>query len=66
MSATLPKKFEAFVVPGGLRGQVAELPLPDILQHLRLSRSTGVLSLVFAGVFLVLPLLRSRMRRRSA
>ena len=49
MSATLPKKFEAFVVPGGLRGQVAELPLPDILQHLRLSRSTGVLSLVSGG-----------------
>ena len=49
MSATLPKKFEAFVVPGGLRGQVTELPLPDILQHLRLSRSTGVLSLVSGG-----------------
>src|ERR1700704_2311786 len=49
MSATLPKKFDAFVVPGGLRGQVTELPLPDILQHLRLSRSTGGLSLVSGG-----------------
>jgi len=49
MSATLPKRFESFVVPGGLRGQVTELPLPDILQHLRLSRSTGVLSLVSGG-----------------
>src|SRR5260370_21721282 len=49
MSATLPKRFESFVVPAGLRGQVPELPLPAILQHLRLSRSTGVLSLVSGG-----------------
>lgn len=49
MSATLPKRFEAFVVPGGLRGQVTDLPLPDILQHLRLSAATGVLSLVSGG-----------------
>lgn len=49
MSSTLPKRFEPFVVPGGLRGQLTELPLPDILQHLRLSAATGVLSLVSGG-----------------
>jgi Domain of unknown function (DUF4388) len=49
MTATLPKKLEAFVVPGGLRGQLTQLPLPDILQYLRLSRSTGILSLVAGG-----------------
>ncbi len=45
----LPKRFEPYAVPGGLRGQLADLPLPDILQHLRLSRSTGILSLVSGG-----------------
>jgi hypothetical protein len=49
MTTTLPKRFEPFVVPGGLKGQIAELPLPDILQHLRLGRSTGILSLVSGG-----------------
>jgi len=49
MSSALPKRFEPFAVPGGLRGQLRELPLPDILQHLRLSGSTGVLSLVSGG-----------------
>jgi len=49
MSSALPKRFEPFAVPGGLRGQLKELPLPDILQHLRLSSATGVLSLVSGG-----------------
>jgi len=49
MTTTLPKRFEPFVVPGGLKGQISELPLPDVLQHLRLSRSTGILSLVSGG-----------------
>jgi hypothetical protein len=49
MSTTLPKRFEPFVVPGGLRGQLTDLPLPDILQHLRLSAATGVLSVVSGG-----------------
>src|SRR5215510_6504139 len=49
MAATLPKRFEPFVVPGGLKGQIAELPVPDILQHLRLTKATGVLSLVSGG-----------------
>ena len=45
----LPKRFEPYAVPGGLRGQLADLPLPDILQHLRTSSSTGILSLVSGG-----------------
>jgi hypothetical protein len=49
MTTTLPKRFEPFVVPGGLKGQISELPLPDILQHLRVARSTGILSLVSGG-----------------
>src|SRR5262245_55956659 len=49
MTATLPKKLETFAVPGGLRGQLTQLPLPDILEYLRLSRSTGILSLVAGG-----------------
>jgi hypothetical protein len=49
MAATLPKRFEPFAVPGGLKGQIAELPVPDILQHLRLSQSTGILTLVAGG-----------------
>jgi hypothetical protein len=50
MAATLPtKRLDAFVVPGGLKGQIAELPVPDILQHLRLTKSTGILTLVSGG-----------------
>ena len=49
MTATLPKRFEPFVVPGGLKGQISELPVPDILQHLRASASTGILTLVAGG-----------------
>jgi len=50
MATTLAKRLEPFVVPGGLQGQLAEAPLPDILQHLRLSKATGVLTLVHGGV----------------
>jgi hypothetical protein len=49
MATALPRRFEPFVVPGGLKGQLAQLPLPDILQHLRLSQATGILSLVSGG-----------------
>jgi hypothetical protein len=49
MAATLPKRFEPFVVPGGLKGQISELPVPEVLQHLRLSQSTGILTLVSGG-----------------
>jgi hypothetical protein len=43
------KKLEPFVVPGGLRGQLSLLPLPEILEHLRTSLATGILSLVSGG-----------------
>ena len=36
-------------MPGGLKGQISELPLPDILQHLRASKGGGILSLVSGG-----------------
>jgi hypothetical protein len=49
MAATLAKRVEAFVVPGGLKGQISDLPVPEILQHLRLSRATGILTLVSGG-----------------
>jgi len=49
MAATLPKRFEPFVVPGGLKGQISDLPVPEILQHLRLSQATGILTLVAGG-----------------
>jgi len=49
MTTTVPKRFEAFVVPGGLKGQLAQLHVPDLLQHLRLERATGILSLVSGG-----------------
>ena len=49
MTTTLPKRFEPFVVPGGLKGQISELPLPDILQQLRQARASGILSLVSGG-----------------
>ena len=49
MATALAKKFEPFVVPGGLRGQLSQLPLPEILEHLRTSLATGILSLVSGG-----------------
>jgi hypothetical protein len=36
-------------VAGGLKGQVSELPIAEVLQHLRLSRATGILSLISGG-----------------
>jgi hypothetical protein len=49
MAATLADRFDAFVVPGGLKGQIAELPVPEILHHLSQTRSTGILTLVSGG-----------------
>jgi hypothetical protein len=49
MATVLTKKIEPFVVPGGFRGQLSQLPLPDILEHVRSSESTGILSLVSGG-----------------
>src|SRR5688572_12982444 len=49
MTPTLPKRFEPFVVPGGLKGQIADLPIPEVLQQLRVSAATGILTLVSGG-----------------
>ncbi len=49
MTTPMTRRFEPFVVPGGLRGQLTQLALPEILQHLRLTNATGVLSLVSGG-----------------
>jgi hypothetical protein len=48
-STALPKRFEPFVTPTGLRGQLVELPLPDLLQQLRASKATGILTVVLGG-----------------
>jgi hypothetical protein len=60
MASTLPKGFEAFSVPGGLKGQLAQLPLPDILQWLRVSEATGILTLVSGGARKALYLKKGR------
>jgi hypothetical protein len=49
MAAALPKRLESLAVPGGFKGQLSQLPLPDLLQHLRVSAATGILSLVSGG-----------------
>jgi hypothetical protein len=49
MATPVPKRLEPFAVPGGFKGRLAELPLPEILQHLRQTQGTGVLSLVSGG-----------------
>ena len=49
MAAILPDRYEPFAVPGGLKGLIAELPVPDVLQYLSLSSSTGILTLVSGG-----------------
>ena len=48
-TAPLSKRFEAFVVPGGFKGRLSELPLPDILQQLRALGVTGILTVVSGG-----------------
>jgi hypothetical protein len=45
MSMPPTPSLESFVVPGGLRGTLAALPLPDLLRELQLKDATGVLSL---------------------
>lgn len=48
-TAPLPKRIEAFAVEGGLRGGLADLPLPELLAYLRQTKATGVLSVVAGG-----------------
>ena len=45
MSPPSTPRLEPYVVPGGLRGALEALPLPDLLRELQISEATGVLSL---------------------
>lgn len=47
--ASQAKKVESYAIPGGLKGRLGELPLPELLQHLRARKSRGVLSLTAGG-----------------
>jgi len=49
MSTTAPKRLEPFAVPGGLRGSLARLGLPDLLHELDSAGATGILSLTSGG-----------------
>jgi len=49
MTTSLPKRLEPFAVPGGLKGSLGELPLSEILQHLRFDKAMGILSVVSGG-----------------
>jgi hypothetical protein len=49
MSTTAPKRLEPFAVPGGLRGTLARLALPELLRELQDARATGILSLTSGG-----------------
>jgi hypothetical protein len=40
---------DSYAVPGGLKGRLAEVPLPELLQHLRANGARGVLSLTAGG-----------------
>jgi hypothetical protein len=47
--STPAKRLEPFAVPGGLRGTLARLPLPELLRELQERSATGILALVSAG-----------------
>ena len=49
MSSPAAKRLEPFAVPGGLRGTLARLPLPDLLHALQSEGATGILSLTSGG-----------------
>ncbi len=42
-------KFAAISIPGGLRGSLYDVPLPELLLHLRVAQATGILSLTSGG-----------------
>jgi len=50
MSSTSPKRLEPFTVPGGLRGTLAWIALPELLRELQAASATGILSLHAGGV----------------
>ena len=45
MSSPSTPRLQPFIVPGGLRGTLATLPVPDLLRELQLSEAKGILSL---------------------
>lgn len=45
MSSPAPKRLEPFAVPGGLRGSLSRLSLPELLLELQAASATGILSL---------------------
>jgi len=49
MSSPASKRLEPFAVPGGLRGTLARMPLPELLRELQALESTGILSLTSGG-----------------
>jgi hypothetical protein len=49
MSSPAAKRLDPFAVPGGLRGTLARLPLPDLLRELQAEGATGILSLTSGG-----------------
>jgi hypothetical protein len=50
MSSTSPKRLEPFAVPGGLRGTLAWIALPELLRELQAAAATGILTLTTGGV----------------
>jgi hypothetical protein len=50
MSTTSPKRLEPFTVPGGLRGTLAWIALPELLRELQSAPATGILTLTTGGV----------------
>lgn len=49
MSVPPSKRLEPFSVPGGLRGALARIPLPELLRELQDEQATGILSLTSGG-----------------
>jgi hypothetical protein len=49
MSSPAPDRLQPFVVPGGLRGTLARLPLPELLHELDDRKANGILSLSSGG-----------------
>jgi hypothetical protein len=49
MTTAAPRRLEPFAVPGGFRGQLSELPFPEVLQQLAESAATGILTVVSGG-----------------
>jgi hypothetical protein len=49
MTTTAPSRLDSFVVPGGLKGQLSDFAVPELLQHLHLSGAIGILTLVSGG-----------------